>query len=110
MSKITISGHSFGGSVSFYAALKDQRIRCIVANDPYMSLVNSDQNVKDVFDVSDRVIFVQETQYFKDMMETDMFNKQDEFIKHNVAKSNQAWVNVMGHGHLHPCDWAALDP
>lgn len=43
-------------------------------------------------------------------MDIDIEGNREEVIKVNTKYTNQEWTTVLTHGHLHCCDWTALNP
>jgi hypothetical protein len=75
-----------------------------------MLLVSRDSSIKDEFDLGNLNLFVLESEHFKDLMPIDLEGNREDWIKFNTKGFNQEWITVLGHGHLHPCDWSALSP
>lgn len=110
MSKLVVGGHSFGGNVTLVSAIRDRRIKCAIADDPYIGFALPTVNVEAELNLAGTALHCIETEHFASVMDTNPFKFRNKFLEVNTKEKNQEYIYFKGHGHSHPSDLSLLDP
>lgn len=110
MDRLCVGGHSFGGTTTCKSALQDKRIKGCLTFDPYMVFAKPESNIEKDFNLGETAFQAIETSNWKDMMNTDLFNYRERFIRVNTKGQNQEWTTFNTHGHAHCADHSLVNP
>lgn len=110
MDKLIVGGHSFGGAVTLTSAIRDRRIKCVIADDPYICFAPPGANVEAEFNLAGTAMHCLETEHFVSMMDTNPFKFRTKFLEVNTREKNQEFTYIKRHGHSHCSDLSLLDP